>query len=81
MFDASGQIPPPPPPYTQQHHSYPPRYGYRPMPPPPPPKPISRGLADIFHLPRLQNSFIYHSWQVIFNIIIVIIILYYIYLI
>jgi len=65
MFDASGQIlQPPPSPYGQHHHPYPPRYGYRPMPPPPP-KPISRGFADVFHLPKLQNSFIYHSWQVI----------------
>jgi len=64
MFDASGQIPmPQQPPYTQHHYPYPSRYGYRPMPPPPPPKSVSRGLADIFHLPRLQNSFIYHSWQ------------------
>ncbi|KAG4107928.1 DnaJ-domain-containing protein [Neocallimastix lanati (nom. inval.)] len=63
MFDASGQIlQPPPSPYGQHHHPYPPRYGYRPMPPPPP-KPISRGFADVFHLPKLQNSFIYHSWQ------------------
>lgn len=35
-------------------------YGYNPMPP----KKNSRGLADIFTLPKLEQSFIYHSWQI-----------------
>jgi len=71
-FDASGQhLQPIPSPYTphnqQQHHSSSPHYGYgygyRPMPSPSPPKPVTRGLADILHLPKLQNTFIFHSWQ------------------
>ncbi|ORX75758.1 DnaJ-domain-containing protein [Anaeromyces robustus] len=65
MFDATGKSQQPVlSPYTQQQPYHHPRYGYgyRPMPPPPPPQ-ISRGLADILHLPKLHNSFILHSWQ------------------
>jgi len=75
MLDASGQIspplPPPPPSLYGPRHPYLPRYGYgySPLPSSPlssasPPKPVSRGLADVFRLPKLQSSFIYHSWQV-----------------
>ncbi|KAG4106567.1 DnaJ-domain-containing protein [Neocallimastix lanati (nom. inval.)] len=74
MLDASGQIspplPPPPPSLYGPRHPYLPRYGYgySPLPSSPlssasPPKPVSRGLADVFRLPKLQSSFIYHSWQ------------------
>ena len=68
-FDASGQLLPLSSPYTphNQHQQQPSNlhygYGYRPMPPPSPP-PVTRGFADILHLPRLQNTFIFHSWQV-----------------
>jgi DnaJ family protein C protein 11 len=69
-FDASGQVlqPMPPPHYRPpnqpQTPTYPPRYGIHPMPPhPPPPKPVTRGLAELLHLPLLQNTFIFHSWQ------------------
>ncbi|OUM61289.1 hypothetical protein PIROE2DRAFT_62607 [Piromyces sp. E2] len=70
-FDASGQVlqPMPPPHYAPPNQPqapiHPPRYGYHPpMPPhPPPPKPVTRGLAELLHLPLLQNTFIFHSWQ------------------
>ncbi|ORX50062.1 DnaJ-domain-containing protein [Piromyces finnis] len=66
-FDASGQVRQPMSPHyvaPNQPHIYP-HYGKHPMPahPPPPPKPVTRGLAELLHLPILQNTLIFHSWQ------------------